>query len=100
MSKLTDEFEKWLPKHQGELSIIHNPHRTNYQTADDFIAFNMLESDFASPADQATCVANDDFWIMTWYPETPVSCHSIAASTLEKLLLFVHDARFRSDGNE
>lgn len=98
MSNLTDEFLKWLPKHKGELILQHNPHRSEYADMPEWMR-SFDHHEWSSPEDQKQALVQDDFWTMTWYPDSPVGFHAIASSKLEKLLLFAHDARFRSDGD-
>ena len=99
MSNLTEEFLKWLPKHQV-LLLQHNPHLVDYTNASEFI---MDEGErFLWPdvnAENESIVSNE-LWVLVWYSDEENLEQIIAAPTLEKLLLFAHDAQFRSDSNE
>ena len=99
MSKLTEEFLKWLPKHTA-LTILHNPH---IEFGADVGEYVMREGmDFLWPDCDTEIEANvrGELWVMIFCPGDPPVHHEIAAPTLEKLLLFAHDPRFREDGNE
>lgn len=84
-----------LPKHIN-LEIEHNPHKTDYETAEQYIK-KMFScdcwdiKDFISEEDKAECVKNNDFWTLHWYPDTPVGFCTIIASTLEKALERAND---------
>ena len=96
MSNLTEEFLKWLPKHQA-LALQHNPHLVDYTNVAEFVmdeGERFLWPDVNSE-DEAN--ANNELWVLVWYPNQESLEQVIAAPTLEKLLLFAHDPRFRED---
>lgn len=79
----------FLPKHKCGLTIQHNEHKNYYECARDYIYSSNLDNlDWESQEELDKAINTDEIWTMTWYPETPIGSYSIAASTLESLLLF------------
>jgi len=71
----------WLPEHKCGLHLSHNEHRDVYETVEQF-----YESDcFVSPEEWRKAVAEDNVWVLQWYPDTPIGFYRIAASTLEAI---------------
>jgi hypothetical protein len=69
----------WFPEHKCGLYLTHNEHRDVYETVENFYD----EEDFVSPQEWEKAIAEDNVWVLHWYPNTPVGFTRIAASTLE-----------------
>lgn len=80
-----------LPRHECELVITHNPHRTDYATVARYLELcderghGYDESELA-PEDRAAAIEADELWVIQWYPDTPVGSCVVAAATLERAL--------------
>lgn len=77
-----------FPPHKGELSLTHNAHRSDYQTAEQWAAG---ETDWVSDAERLRALETDEVWVLQWYPETPIGFHRVVASTLEAVLQAARD---------
>lgn len=73
-----------LPKHVN-LTIEHQPHATNYETVDEWLARDEGYADICSE-DRAKIIETGEIWVIHWYPETPVGFCAVAAATLERAL--------------
>lgn len=72
----------WLPPHKCGLYLDHNAHLDVYETVQ-----NYYESgDFVSSDEWDKAVKNNNVWSLQWYPDTPVGCYRICASSLETLI--------------
>lgn len=86
-----DGLVRRLPPHACELTITHNPHRTDYATVEKYLALceerghGYDESELA-PEDRARAIETDELWVVQWYPDTPVGSCVVAAATLERAL--------------
>lgn len=78
-----------LPAHEAELSLVHNEHKSIYQSAEQWLenqaAFGPVDW-FVSDAERERAIAMDSIWVLQWYPSTPIGFHRLAASSLEALL--------------
>lgn len=88
------EFEKLLPNHECQLTLSHQPHKTCYETVEEYfrdnIDYNNLpegtpDLEYCTENDRTACVATDQIWELHWYPNTPIGFHHFAAPTLERL---------------
>jgi hypothetical protein len=78
-----------LPEHKGELSIVHNEHKTYYQTIEQMMRDtpDLYGTDsWVSDEERANAIATDEVWTCRWYPNTPVCFCMRSASSLEALL--------------
>ncbi len=69
------------------MSIIHNEHKTYYQTVEDWekdLDYDM--DDWASKEERDKALQTQDVWIMRWYPRTPIGFEMVCASTFEACL--------------
>ena len=84
-----------LPRHEAGLSIEHNPHLVFYDSAEDYVT----NADFNWTSDEAKekAIAANDFWIATWYPDTPVGSLAVASDTLAGLLAELEEYTNLSD---
>lgn len=76
-----------LPAHKCSLSILHNLHKDNYETVEDYTTgpcCALWKNDEA----KARAIATDEIWEIQWFPHTPVGSICIAAPTLEEALEF------------
>ena len=84
----------WLPNHQAGLSLTHNSHRMVDQTAAEWIEDQETYDrragfDWVSPEEREKAIREDSVWVLHWYPDTPASFISVAASSLEALRHFL-----------
>ena len=67
-----------------------NPHWIDYQSLEDFLKGYEYDgstyADFISEEDKKKCIENDSMWVITYYPNTPISHFSIAGSSLNIIL--------------
>jgi len=76
-----------FPKHDCELSITHNSHKSNYETVQDLILeAKITPDDFVSEQEMNLCIEHNELWEIQWYPNTPVGFHIIYGYTLESIL--------------
>ena len=69
----------WLPEHKCGLYLTHNEHRDVYETVED--CYNPTY--FVSKKEWEKAIAEDNVWVLHWYPHTPIGFNIIAASSLE-----------------
>lgn len=86
-----DGLVRRLPPHACELTITHNPHRTDYATVEKYLALceergNGYDDSELTPEDRAKAIEADELWVVQWYPDTPVGSCVVAAATLERAL--------------
>lgn len=77
-----------FPKHH-QLCITHNGHFINYET----IAQYIEGCDYLNNMDKKDvqkCIETNQIWEIQWYPYTPISFYSVAASTLERCLEIIN----------
>ena len=74
-----------LPRHDFGINIEHNPHKSTYESVDEYVAGNFDLYD-VTPDDLAECIRTGELWTMQWYPESSVGFCAIAAPTLARLL--------------
>lgn len=82
-----------LPSHIA-LTIEHNPHAANYQTAAEWLEHHLYFDEIAkiprdesvTPEDRAAILASGEVWKISWHPDTPVGSCSVVAATLERAL--------------
>lgn len=85
-----------FPEHKVSLSLEHNPHRTNYETIEEWLKANCKESSQSSPddcrwltvrpEDRDLILRTGEVWTLQWYPDTPVGFCAVAAASLERVL--------------
>lgn len=73
-----------LPKHECQLSIVHNEHKSNYETVEQWLEDDFFQWDSEEAKQRA--IETDEVWTIQWYPNTPIGSHAIAAPTLEEAL--------------
>lgn len=73
-----------FPRH-FTLNIEHNPHKSNYQTIEEYIE-NLDLKDAITAEDLKKCKEMDSLWHFQWYPDTPIGFHVILAYSLERCL--------------
>ena len=77
-----------LPVHSCGLTLDHNPHKGVYETVAQWFetADHKEFYDWKDAEAIAEAIETNELWTLQWYPETPISFHSIAAPTLVALL--------------
>lgn len=76
-----------FPGHKASMTITHNDHKSYYQSAEDWIKEESMY-DWDSEEEKARAIELDSIWTVQWYPRTPNTFYSVAASTLEAALIF------------
>lgn len=82
-----------FPRHEGALHLSHNDHKNNYETVEQAIRTDShgYEDDcWISPEERQRAIDTNECWTLQWYPDTPVGCHVLSASTLEALMAHVN----------
>lgn len=87
-----------FPAHKGSMMIIHNDHKDQYQTAEDWIKDNecVPETQYAewiSDDERQKAIDNDSIWTLQWYPDTPVGFQCVAASSFEALMEYFSERK-------
>ena len=82
-----------LPRHKGSLTLTHNSHRDDYLSVKEHPCGDPCWDrwDWISKEERKLAIATDSIWEIQWYPDTPVSSISYAASDLYTLLEYVKD---------
>lgn len=78
-----------FPEHDCALHLVHNEHKSYYQTVAEWIADCESRDfywDWVSDEQKAKAIAANDCWTLQWYPRTPIGSHCLAACDLEVLL--------------
>lgn len=79
-----------LPKHYI-LSIEHNPHKSFYQTVEEYIYnFDRFKS-CITEEDFVICVDRDELWYIQWYPNTPISFNLVISYSLERCIEIINE---------
>lgn len=79
---------KW-PAHKGALHLTHNPHKSNYETVEEYMVIREFdETDWVSPEQRAAAIAGDTLWELQWYPNTPVGFNIVCGADLDAVLAF------------
>jgi hypothetical protein len=74
----------YLPKHNISLAIHHNEHKACYSTLADYLD-GPGDPAWESEEHKQRALDTGELWEMSWYPDTPVGFHCIAAPTLGEL---------------
>lgn len=83
------EFIDALPKHNCDLILTHNTHKSYYQTVEQFeqdFESHFGKLDWVSEEQRAKAIATNELWNLHWYPNTPISSYSLYACDLSELL--------------
>jgi hypothetical protein len=76
-----------FPKHEASLHLTPNEHKSYYRTVQQAIDdgdFGMDE--WVSEEQKHKAIANNDCWVLQWYPNTPIASYVMAAADLDVLL--------------
>jgi hypothetical protein len=73
-----------LPKHEAELVLTHNEHKSLYEKIEVFVEREQCQ--WISDDEKRKAIAKDTVWELHWYPDTPVGFYSCCASSLKALL--------------
>lgn len=81
-----------LPKHEGELILSHNEHKSNYQTVKQEIEEDLVQVNdrWISEEEKQKAIETNELWCLQWYPHTPVGFHVVYASQLLPLIDYVY----------
>lgn len=87
---LASQFAAALPVHSVTLHIVHNQHRSYYQSARDYLLTphgrEADPGDFVDADDYERCLAGDELWEIQWYPNTPIGFVCVFGSTLARAM--------------
>lgn len=73
-----------FPKHDCGLYLQHNQYKDYYETIE-WAVEQVDETEWAYPDEKDKCLSTGSIWTLQWYPNTPISSITIAASTVEKI---------------
>lgn len=74
-----------LPKHQS-LFIEHNPHKSFYQSVQQYLDEFEITEDHISKEDRDMCIRRNELWRLQYYPLSPISFGLIFSYSLERCL--------------
>ena len=80
-----------LPDHECGLFLTHNEHKNYYENIINYMNDNAGRIDYKNEESKQKCVNTDSLWVLQWYPDTPIGCLCIGASTLEEVLEFANE---------
>lgn len=87
---IVDSIATLFPKHNCELSLVHNEHRNKHQTVEqwieDFETVSAAEVPWSNDDSRARCIAQDSVWVLQWYTDTTVGFWMTVGATLEEVL--------------
>lgn len=73
-----------FPGHKCSLTLSHNPHKDVYDTIEVYI--ERLCGEWVSEEEKVKALETNDFWMLQWYPNTPICFFLLYAHNLDKLL--------------
>lgn len=82
-------FEADLPKHECELILMHNPHKSDYATIEEYIENSGCP--WVSEEQRLKAIATQSVWALHWYPSTPIGFIHYAACDLQALIYHCKD---------
>ena len=77
-----------FPRHEAGLFLKHNEHKDYYQSAQEWIEEHLDRYSWKNEKAKEEAIETNEIWTLHWYPITPIGFYSIAAPTLEDLLLY------------
>ena len=83
-----------FPSHKASLSLSHNLHLLDHKTVAEDIDFVLKmgeEDDWIDDEEKKKAIASNEMWTLQWYPDTPVGCHVLHASSVEALLKYTEE---------
>ena len=81
------DFLSKLPRHDCTLSLIHNQHKSYFQTVEESIKAGDFGYDvWVNDEQRDLAVKMNECWIIQWYPDSPVGFCTLSAYSLEVLL--------------
>lgn len=89
-----------LPAHKCGLTLPHNEHKNYYETAEQWdigLYDRGYPMEWISEEQRTKAIAENNVWVIQWYPETPIGFCRMAACDLDALLeaANAHDPRIR-----
>jgi len=77
-----------FPEHKASLRLTHNEHLDYYQTVENWIEENGTRhfATWVSDDQKQKAIETNEFWVLQWYPDTPVGFYCLAAADLDVLL--------------
>jgi hypothetical protein len=88
--RLEDMLRALLRGEHSSLHLSFNDHASNYLGAPKAHADGDLPDDeWISESERDKALGLNQVWTLQWYPDTPVSCHIMRASSLNALLSWV-----------
>lgn len=88
-----ETMEAVFPAHKASLHLTHNDHKSNYMTVQEYIdcPVGISNNDWISEEEKRRAIETNEMWELQWYPDTPVGCYLLAASSLSALMQHVAD---------
>lgn len=89
-ARCTNDLLAILPPHKASLSLEHNMHKNNYESAAEWIEHNDW-CDWEDENSKQKAIDTNEVRTLQWYPDTPVGFCAIAAPTLSDILRLAGD---------
>lgn len=86
MSQETDAFLKLLPDAKFSLMLEWNPHKPDHLTIEDWEKLFEFPGDWVSDEQRDKAIAQDNLWLLRWYPDNSVGSYCCLACDLDVLL--------------
>jgi hypothetical protein len=88
------DFSELLPVHEGGVTLTHNDFNAYNQSVKRFMDEDD-HYDWESDEAKRLAIETAEVWTLQWYPESPISFHSIAAPTLHDLMRIANSDRYK-----
>ncbi len=84
-----------FPEHKAALILYHNDHLNNYSTVKQAIESEDFGYDcWISKEQEKKAIETNEWWMLQWYPLTPVGFLVASACDLDKLLEFCNEQKY------
>lgn len=75
------------PKHDAEMIVSHNEHKSNYETIEEWeLSRNLRPDDWASPQQRLQAIQSNSLWTIQWYPNTPIGFNIMCGADLQAVI--------------
>lgn len=87
---IEDLLRGLLRGEHSSLTLTFNDHTANYvDAAKEYADGDMPDDEWVSESERDKALGLNQVWTLQWYPDTPVGCHIVRASSLAALLGWV-----------
>lgn len=80
-----EEYKHFFPKHHT-FDLEHNPHKSYYDTVEDWIKDNEPLCDDLPEEQRQEMISTNEVWYLHCYPNTPVGFFTIVGATFEYVM--------------